>query len=60
MLLNQLYGASIEFRESGLDMNAEGEAVSRKLSEGGLKPISSLVEDQIQWERWVMLIARWS
>ena len=38
VLLNQLYGASIEFRESGLDMNAEGEAVSRKLSEVGSKP----------------------
>jgi len=38
VLLNQLYGASIEFRESGLDMNAEGEAVCQQLRNEGANP----------------------
>ena len=38
VFLNKLLGASVEFRESGLDMNAEGESVSQKLSEVGSKP----------------------
>jgi L-cysteate sulfo-lyase len=38
VLLDKLHGATVEFRESGLDMNVEGEAVSRKLSEVGSKP----------------------
>tara|TARA_Y100001970_G_C14192809_1_gene836337 strand:+ start:350 stop:1348 length:999 start_codon:yes stop_codon:yes gene_type:complete len=38
VLLNQLYGASIEFRESGLDMNSEGEKACQILSKKGQKP----------------------
>jgi len=38
VLLNQIYGASIEFRESGMDMNAEGELVCQQLTEQGNKP----------------------
>ncbi len=38
VFLNKLLGASVEFRDSGLDMNAEGKAVSQKLSEVGSKP----------------------
>ena len=38
VLLDQLYGASIEYRESGLDMNAEGEAVCEQLRKQGKKP----------------------
>ena len=38
VFLDKLHGATVEFRDSGLDMNAEGEAVSRKLSEVGSKP----------------------
>lgn len=35
VLLDQLFGASIEYREGGLDMNAEGESASQRLAEQG-------------------------
>ena len=38
VFLDKIHGATVEFRESGIDMNAEGEAVSKKLGENGAKP----------------------
>jgi len=38
VLLDRLYGASIEFRPPGLDMNAEAEALAGRLRDGGAKP----------------------
>tara|TARA_B100000945_G_C20423730_1_gene619292 strand:- start:1184 stop:2167 length:984 start_codon:yes stop_codon:yes gene_type:complete len=38
VFLDKIHGATVEFRESGLDMNAEGEAVSNQLRENGAKP----------------------
>ena len=38
VFLDKIHGATVEFRESGIDMNAEGEAVSKQLSENGAKP----------------------
>jgi L-cysteate sulfo-lyase len=38
VLLDRLYGASIEFRPPGLDMNAEAEALAVRLRDGGAKP----------------------
>ena len=38
VLLDRLYGASIEFRPPGLDMNAEAEAMAVRLRDGGAKP----------------------
>ena len=38
VFLDKVHGATVEFRESGIDMNAEGEAVSKQLSENGAKP----------------------
>ena len=38
VLLDRLYGASIEFRPPGLDMNAEAEAMAVGLRDGGAKP----------------------
>ncbi len=38
VLLDRLYGASIEFRAPGLDMNAEAEAMAGRLRDGGAKP----------------------
>ena len=38
VFLDIIHGATVEFRESGIDMNAEGEAVSKKLGENGAKP----------------------
>ena len=35
VLLDQLFGASVEYREGGLDMNAEGESASQRLAEQG-------------------------
>ena len=38
VLLNKLFGASIEYRESGIDMNSEGENVCGELKNKGHKP----------------------
>lgn len=38
VLLNHLFGATLEFRPSGLNMNAEGEAVTEKLRAEGHRP----------------------
>ncbi len=38
ILLNQLYGASIEFRANGVDMNLEGIKSCKQLKNNGLKP----------------------
>ena len=38
VFLDKIHGATVEFRESGIDMNAEGEAVSKQLGENGAKP----------------------
>ena len=38
VLLNKLFGASIEYRESGIDMNSEGENVCGELKKKGHKP----------------------
>ena len=38
VFLDKIHGATVEFRESGIDMNAEGEAISKQLSENGAKP----------------------
>ncbi len=38
ILLNQLYGASIEFRSNGVDMNLEGIKSCKQLKNNGLKP----------------------
>ena len=38
VMLDRLFGATIEYRETGLDMNAEAEESCRKLSEQGSKP----------------------
>ena len=38
ILLNQLYGASIEFRENGVDMNSEGIEFCKHLKNNGLQP----------------------
>ena len=38
VFLDKLHGSTVEFRESGLNMNAEGELVSQKFSEAGSKP----------------------
>ena len=38
VLLNKLFGASIEYRESGIDMNSEGENVCDELKNKGHKP----------------------
>ena len=38
VLLNQLFGASIEYRETGIDMNAEGENICCELKKKGHKP----------------------
>jgi L-cysteate sulfo-lyase len=38
VLLDNLFGATYEFRPSGLDMNAEAEAVSEKLRAAGHRP----------------------
>ena len=35
VLLDQLFGASVEYREGGLDLNAEGESASQRLAEQG-------------------------
>ena len=37
VLLNKLFGASIEYRESGIDMNSEGENVCGELKNKGHK-----------------------
>lgn len=38
VLLDRLFGATFEFRPSGLDMNAEGQAATEALREKGHKP----------------------
>jgi L-cysteate sulfo-lyase len=38
VMLDKLYGASIEFRPPGLDMNAEAEAMALRLRDDGAKP----------------------
>lgn len=38
VFLDRLFGATIEFRPSGLDMNAEAQAVSEQLSNQGHRP----------------------
>ncbi len=38
VLLDKLFGATLEFRPSGLDMNAEAMAVTEKLREDGHRP----------------------
>jgi L-cysteate sulfo-lyase len=38
VFLDKLYGASIEFRPPGLDMNAEAEALAGRLRDDGAKP----------------------
>ena len=38
VMLDRLFGATIEYREAGLDMNAEAEESCRKLSVQGSKP----------------------
>lgn len=38
VLLDRVFGATLEFRPSGLDMNAEAQAVTEKLREDGHKP----------------------
>ncbi|MGB1900157.1 MAG: D-cysteine desulfhydrase [Candidatus Puniceispirillaceae bacterium] len=38
VLFDQMFGTSLEFRPSGLDMNAEAMAVTKKLAAAGRKP----------------------
>ena len=38
VMLNKIFGATIEYRPSGLDMNAEAQEACRKLEQEGLKP----------------------
>ena len=38
VLFDQMFGTSLEFRPAGLDMNAEGMAVTEKLAAAGRKP----------------------
>ena len=38
VLFDQIFGTSLEFRPAGLDMNAEGLAVTEKLAAAGRKP----------------------
>ena len=38
VLLDKVFGATLEFRPSGLDMNAEGEAATEKLRREGHRP----------------------
>lgn len=58
VLMDRLFGATLEFRPAGLDMNAEATAVAEKLKDEGCKPYFIPGGGRIRSERLDMLPAR--
>ena len=54
VLFDHMFGATMEFRPSGLDMNAEAQAVTDSLRAAGNVSISSPAADRTRSGRWGM------